>query len=107
MYYLCAALTLISASISLFFSLLAVKRSKDDANEKALYVTARSIAFWCISIVPFFMISTEMVVITSLGMIIVQFLDGFIGIKIKDKFETWGPFIIAVAHLVALVFFIL
>lgn len=107
MYYVCAAITLISASISLFFSFLAVRRSKEDAQEKALYVTARSIAFLCISIVPFFIISKEMVAITSVGMIIVQFLDGFIGIRIRDMPETVGPFTIAIVHVIALVIFLL
>lgn len=106
MYYVCAVITLISASISLFFSLLAVRKSTGDAQVKALYVTARSVAFLCISIVPFFIISNELVVITAVGMIIVQFFDGFIGIKIKDMPETVGPFTIAIVHSISLVIFL-
>lgn len=107
MYYLCAVITLISASISLYFSLLAVRNSTGDTEVKALYVTARSVALLCISIVPFFIILKELVVITAVAMIIVQFFDGFIGIKIKDTPETVGPFGTAVVHSIALLIFLL
>lgn len=106
MYYVCAALTLISASISLFFSVLTVRKSEGERKITALYVTARSFALVCVSIVPFFIISKELVSITAAAMIIVQFLDGFIGIKIRDKFETLGPFITAAVHLTVLIIYL-
>lgn len=106
MYYICAAITLISASISLYFSVLTVSKSEGEGKITALYVTARSFALICVSIVPFFVLSKELVSITAAAMILVQFLDGWIGIKIGDKFETLGPFITAAVHLVVLIIYL-
>ncbi|MBU3181185.1 hypothetical protein [Clostridium psychrophilum] len=64
------------------------------------------IALLCVSIVPIFIFSREIMIVTSVGMIIVQFLDGFVGIKIKNKLKTLGPFITAIIDCIFLVLFL-
>lgn len=44
----------------------------------------------CISVLPLFITSIELLAITSIAMILVQSLDGFVGLKFRDKFKTWG-----------------
>ena len=103
MYYSCAAITVISALVSLGFSFEAIAKGKDNNNINALYASSRSVALLYVSIVPIFIFSKEIMIVTSVGMIIVQFLDGFVGIKIKNKLKTLGPFITAIIHCIFLV----
>ncbi len=106
MYYFCAAITLISAVVSLGFSVEAIIKGKENNKINALYTSSRSVALLCVSIVPIFIFSKEIMIVTSVGMIIVQFLDGFVGIKIRNTFKTLGPFITAIVNCIVLVLFL-
>lgn len=102
LYYLCAAFTLISSMVSLGF---AAQYVRGQAGETAWYALSRSVALFCVSLIPLFIVSNELLFITSIAMILVQFFDGSIGIKIRNSFKTWGPWATALFHALLVTFY--
>ncbi len=66
---------------------------------------ARSLALTCISVIPICINAPNVLVIITAAMLIVQTVDCIIGISIKSKIRTVGPFIMAVSHLTFLVLY--
>ena len=99
----CAAVTTISAAVSLSFSVAAVSQTSGQARTMALYASARSFALTLISLVPFATGSTPWLAAVAVGMIIVQFCDAAVGLTIHDRMKTLGPAGTAVANSVVLV----
>lgn len=102
-YYVTAYTTLISAVLGLCFSiqaLIAEKRRVPRTN--AQYMLARSIALACIAAIPVFTDAPDILGAVTVAMLIVQIIDGIIGIIIKNKIRTAGPFIMAACHAVCL-----
>lgn len=97
-YYLTASITSLSAFLGLAFSIYAIKSSKNQEKTNALYMFARSIAIVFLSIIPFFRDSDVLLFIITSSMFIIQVLDGIVGIYIKSRMRTVGPFIMAVLH---------
>ncbi len=101
-YYISAYTTLISAALGVCFSIKAVITEKENSQINALYMFARSLALMCIALIPICInVPTILIVITA-AMLIVQIVDCIIGIIIKSKMRTIGPFIMAVCHAVCL-----
>ena len=102
LFYLTAYTTLLSAILGLFFSIRAVKKGKSIERTNALYMFARCLALVCISLIPLFTKSTNLLIIITCLMLIIQIIDGFIGLYMKECMTTIGPFIMAFLHAVCL-----
>ena len=101
-YYICAGVTLISAVLGTAFSIGAVVRGKGKDSETALYMFARSLALVVIALIPVFMEVNEILLLITGAMLLIQVIDGCIGIAIKSRMRTVGPFIMAAGHAICL-----
>ena len=89
MYFVLAIFTIISASVSLGYSIQACASSH---NINAYYALSRSLPLFLLTI--------------SIAMILVQFLDAIVGYKSKDGFKTYGPLATSVVNLILLIVFL-
>ena len=105
-FWVCAIITAVSAFTSLGFSIAAYKVSSKTSRANSMYTAARSISLTFISLVPFFNKSASWLIAVALTMILVQFLDALIGVKLHEKIRVIGPTIAASINLFALVWFI-
>ena len=105
-FILCALVTAVSAIISLGFSLAAALSATGTARTMALYACARSMALVIASAVPFLSGSTEWLQAIAWSMTIVQASDAVIGTTLKDPMKTYGPAVIALLNLVAVIWLI-
>lgn len=105
-FILCAAITAISAVVSLGFSIAAVRTAAGPARTLALYAAVRSGALVIASIVPLATGSAEWLLSIGLAMIIVQAGDAVIGMTIKDRVKTFGPAGTALANLLAVLWLV-
>jgi hypothetical protein len=105
-FLVCAAVTAVSAFVSLGFSIASVPGTNGQTRTLALYACARSIAFAIISVVPFATGWSLWLEAVAVGMVILQVLDAGVGVAISDRRKTLGPAGIAVANLAALVWLI-
>ena len=101
-YYINAYTTLISAALGVCFSIGAVIKEKGNSQTNALYMFARSLALTCTAVVPVCRNAPAILFVITAAMLIVQIVDCIIGIVIKSKMRTVGPFIMAVCHAVCL-----
>jgi hypothetical protein len=99
---ICSTITLISALVSLGFSIAAVMNHTGEARTMALYASARSFAFTIVSAVPFLTGSVAWLEASAVGMIVVQLCDAGIGIITRDRTKTFGPAATAIVNFVAL-----
>lgn len=108
MYYVTAFTTLLSAALGLCFSIgafLSNKSNKGKSLNNSMYMFARSLALFCIAVVPVCMKDPAVLIIITSAMLIVQLIDCIIGIIIKNIMRTIGPFIMSVCHAVCLLLF--
>ena len=94
-YYFTACTTLLSAVLGLCFSIGEVRREQGNSRTNALYMFARSLALTGVALIP--------VCTGVLSILIAVTLTMLIGILIKSKMRTAGPFLMAVCHGVCLV----
>lgn len=102
-FVVCAAITAISAFVSLGFSLASVPGSTGKTRTLAFYACVRSTAFAVLGIAPFFNASAPWLYALAAGMIIVQAGDAVIGVVTRDVVKTLGPAATAIANLAALI----
>ena len=102
-FLICAAMTVVSAIVSLGFSVAAMRSESEEAHTLALYTSARSLALAVVSLATFLTGATAWLEAVASGMIIVQACDAMIGITIKDRLKTVGPAATALLNLAALV----
>lgn len=105
-YYLCAYITLISSILGIGFSIGAIAKETGKNKENALYMLARSIALMVIAVIPVCMEVKNILILITAAMLIVQIIDGLIGIYIKDKMRTGGPFVMALFHAISLLIYL-
>ncbi len=98
----CAAISAISAFVSLGFSIASTPNTKGQTRTLALYASARSLEFAIISVVALASGSVQWVQAVAGGMIIVQACDAGIGVTIRDGMKTFCPAGTAIANLAAL-----
>ena len=101
-YYINAYTTLISAALGICFSIGAVLKEKENSRTNALYMLARSLALTCAAVITVCRNAPTILFVVTAIMLIVQTVDCIIGIIIKSKMRTVGPFIMAVCHAVCL-----
>jgi hypothetical protein len=102
----CAAITAVSALISLGFSIAAVVTSTDATRVAAFYVCPRSLALAIASAIPFFTGSSSWLLAVALCMTIVQAGDTAIGVIKKNRIGTLGPLGTAALNLVAIIWYL-
>ena len=105
-FLVCAAVTALSAVISLGFSIAAVSGTTGSARTLALYACARSLALTLISLGAFLTGSGPWLHAAAVAMIVVQGCDAVIGVTIGDRMKTFGPAGTALANLAALAWFL-
>lgn len=105
-FIICAAVTAVSAIISLGYSIAAASQTASQARTMALYACARSLALALVSLLPFLNGSPGWLEAVACAMIIVQASDAVIGILIKDRMKTFGPAGTAIANVAALIWFL-
>lgn len=101
-YYINAYTTLVSAALGVCFSIGAVIKEKENSRTNALYMLARSLALTCAAAIPVCRNAPTILFVVTAAMLMVQIVDCIIGIVIKNKIRTVGPFIMAVCHAVCL-----
>ena len=83
-YYFTCCATFFSALLGLVFSFHTVRTSKGTAKANALYLLTRSIALVLISATPVLLQSLDVLIAITCAMLIVQTIDGAIGIYEKS-----------------------
>lgn len=101
-YYINAYTTLISATLGVCFSIGAVIAERETSRTNALYMFARSFALACAAAIPVCRNAPTILFVVTSAMLIVQIIDCIIGIVIKSKVRTVGPFIMATCHAICL-----
>lgn len=107
-YYICAAFTLISATVSFGFSIAAYLNAREQngsALTNAKYAVSRSLALLLVGIGLFFFREASFLIALSMVMIGIQLFDGIIGLKISP-FKTLGPLFTALGNTVVLILFL-
>ena len=102
-YYINAYTTLISAALGVCFSTVAIMAEKENSRINALYMFARSFSLTCIALIPVCTHAPKTLIVVTMALLIVQVIDGIIGILIKNRMRTVGPFTMAACHAVCLV----
>jgi hypothetical protein len=100
-YWFCAGFTLLSALVSVIFSMLAVRITA--GNEYALYAASRSVALPLAVVYAMSRRSRGGVAALALAIALVQCFDGFIGFRLQDPSRTYGPIAFAVINLALLI----
>lgn len=104
-YYICAFVTLISAIMGDVFSVRTILKGEEIDREIILYMFARCIALTFITVIPILKEDVNLLVIITMGMFIVQVIDGFIGVLMKNRLRTLGPFVMAICHIMCLLIY--
>jgi hypothetical protein len=94
---------LVTAVISLGFSIAAAFNTANEVRNMALYTCARSVALVLASAMPFFTGSTPWLQAIACSMIVVQVCDAAIGVIIEDRMKTFGPAGTALLNLPAVI----
>jgi hypothetical protein len=102
----CAGMTTLSAGISLGFSLAAARSAQGPARALALYASVRSLALFAASLASFVVGGTGWLEAIAASMIMVQAGDALVGVSIKNRMKTIGPFITAAVNAAALWWFL-
>ncbi|WP_157421715.1 hypothetical protein [Agromyces sp. Leaf222] len=102
-FWICYAITLISALTSVTFAIIAVVDAGLDATD-ALYAASRSIALVVLALVAPLFRSDAALLAVAVAMTIVQGIDAFIGALQGDVGKTIGPVVLCLATIVAATF---
>lgn len=93
-----AAITLLSALLGLAYSLWAVARGPATAKTAVLYTFARSLALVALAAGAFFAGSVGFLAAVTGAMLLVQAVDGCVGLWGKSLPRAAGPFLMALLH---------
>lgn len=100
-FLVCAVITLVSAVVSLGFSLAALRGATGQTRVLAFYTCVRSAALVAVAIGAFATGRTPWLAAAALGMILVQAGDAMVGAIIRDRMKTVGPAATALINLAA------
>lgn len=105
-YVALVGITLLSAFVSMFFAVRAVRLAETaDERTAALYAGARSVALFAVAAVPAFGFLPAWALAVAMAMTIVQGLDALIGIRRARVGTILGPATFAVLNLIAILLF--
>ena len=98
-FWTCAGFTLLSALVSMTFSLLALHvRGNGHQHEYALYAASRSVALPLAIVSAMALRSRAGLASLAVAMILVQMFDAYVGFAIHNAGELYGPLLIAVIN---------
>jgi fucose 4-O-acetylase-like acetyltransferase len=103
-YGMCVAVTTLSALISAYYSVAAVRAASASSKEIALYTCAGSTSLLIVAVIAFVYQSMEYLSAVALAMILVQLFDMCIGIRSRDRMKTFGPAVVAALNVAALLY---
>jgi hypothetical protein len=95
-FWTCAAFTLLSAIVSMSFSLLALHMAV--SLEYAMYAASRSVALPSAVVYAMARRSNEGIAALALVMSLVQLFDGIIGFRLHDLGRAYGPIAFAMIN---------
>lgn len=98
MFWVCAGVTQISAILGVAFAAEAAFRGERTGRTNGLYTLARSVALLLLAAAALAMGSPELVIVSAAVMLVVQGIDGLIGVSLRSRRRTLGPFFLAVCH---------
>ena len=101
-YWLCAAITVVSALVSLGFSIAALRATTTEVRIASMYAFARSLALAIAAVIALILNSVGYLQAVALSMVIVQAADAVIGAMNRERLKTIGPAITALVNAVAL-----
>jgi len=96
-FWLCAVMTLLSASVSAGFSLVGLF-GPGSGDSFARYAASRSVALLLTVVIAICVRSRMAVAVLGIAMTVVQAFDGVIGALTHDPSKTYGPFAFAVLN---------
>ena len=99
-YEITMVITLLSTFLGVLFSIRAV--TKDKGGEAALYLLARSAVLFLAAVFLLFVRFSSLLALITAVMLVIQLIDGFVGIHLKNRQRIIGPFLLAVLHGVCL-----
>lgn len=102
-FLLCSMFTVVSACVSLGFSVEAALTSRERERTAFLYTLVRSVALVSVSLVGVIVPSHAWLEAATLGMILVQTGDGLVGLRTRSLLKIVGPFVTAALNMAALV----
>lgn len=102
-FWTCAAITAVSAYVSLGYSIAGLRGAEGAARTGSMYAFSRSLALAITATVAPFTRAVAFVGAIALTMVVVQALDAVIGSRLHDRLKTIGPAVTAIADLGALV----
>ena len=102
-YWLCVAITAISAFVSLGFSIVGYRNSNSESRVGFMYALARSLALAVVAVVALFTTSVPFAACIAVAMVLVQAADAVVGWRTHDAMKTYGPAVTAIANAAALV----
>lgn len=105
-FWVCAAITAVSAFVSLGYSLAALRAPGASDRTSSLYAAARSLALAIAAVAALFVGSRDFLVAIAVTMTIVQAADALIGARINDRLKTVGPAATAAANAIAVMWLI-
>lgn len=104
-YWACALFTLISAVVSLCYSVVAVRTS--GSGPAARYALARSFALTVLAGAAVVLGERhDWLLAAAVAMIVVQALDAVIGFSIRDHLKTFGPAVTAAVNVALLIWYV-
>lgn len=103
-YYVIACTTLLSAILGILFSVKAVREQSGTGKANAPYMFARSVALGGAAAIPIFFTLPGLLTVLTAMMLTVQLIDGCVGILIRSRPRTTGPFCMAAIHALCLCF---
>ncbi len=104
-FWVCAAITTVSAFVSLGYSAIALRAPAGPAATNALYAFSRSVALAAAATVVLFTQTSSWLSAVAFAMILTQAGDAVIGARLHDRLKTAGPALTAGANLVALLLY--
>ncbi|WP_241681030.1 hypothetical protein [Pseudactinotalea terrae] len=102
-FWVCAAVTAISAIVSLSYSIVGLVAAPETDRTASMYASARSAALAVVAVAAVFVGSVPFLTAVASAMVVVQAADAVVGRRIRDRLKTIGPATTAAANLAALI----
>lgn len=106
-FWICAAVTAISAAVSFGYSVAGLRGSDPGSRTPSQYAVARSLALVVVAAIAPFTGSVAFLTAVAAAMVIVQAADAVVGALRGDRFRTFGPAATVAGNLGALVWLLL
>ncbi len=104
-YWICALFTMVSASVSLGYSIAAV-RAAGEAGSDARYTLVRSTGLAAVAATSLIGEHGNWLVAIAVAMIVVQAGDAIVGLHIHNRLKTAGPAATALINLLLLAWYL-